>query len=72
MVDHFFLEVYYFEAGERSLLKTLKDLPEMETVIEEEFEPPATEYFKVIERLEKNLDGYTDNLTAVEIDREKV
>jgi hypothetical protein len=52
--------------------KTHKNLPEMETVIEEEFEPPATEYFKVIERLEKNLDGYTDNLTAVEIDREKV
>ena len=44
----------------------------METAIEEEFEPPATEYFKVIERLEKNLDGYTDHLTAVEIDREKV
>ena len=63
--------MYYFETGEQSFLNTFRK-PKMETAIEEEFEPPATEYFKVIERLEKNLDGYTDNLTAVEIDREKV
>ena len=43
----------------------------MET-IEEEFEPPATEYFKVIERLEKKLDGTTEHTTASEIDRERM
>ena len=64
--------MYYIETGEQSFLDTFRNLPKMETAIEEEFEPPATEYFKVIERLEKNLDGYTDHLTAVEIDREKV
>ena len=43
----------------------------MET-LEEEFEPPATEYFKVIERLEKKLDGTNEDLTALEIDRERM
>ena len=43
----------------------------MET-LEEEFEPPATEYFKVIERLEKKLDNTNEDLTALEIDRERM
>ena len=41
-------------------------------VVEEEFEPPATEYFKVIERLEKSLDVQTENYTDDDLDSERM
>ena len=41
-------------------------------VVEEEFEPPATEYFKVIERLEKSLDVHTEHYTDVDLDSERM
>ena len=40
--------------------------------VDEEFAPPATEYFKVIERLEKKLDGTSEDLTALEVDYERM